>query len=88
MKITRLSGPDVRLELSANDWQLYGLEGRDRAAAELNTGMEERIKNAPTRLDFQLGDLLHQFSAYGASDTEGFWTVQDILDKVYGKADY
>lgn len=73
----------LTLNLSADDWQLYGLEGREEVAQQLNRELEERINKAETRREFKHGDLLSKHSDFGASDSEGFAMVEHILNKVY-----
>jgi hypothetical protein len=53
-------------------------------AWSLNREMERRIQNAPTRAQFVHDNLLVGHSGYGAADSEGFWAVEQILDRVYG----
>jgi hypothetical protein len=74
----------VKLNLSADNWQLYGVEGREKAARELNRELEKRINNAATRSEFKWEGLLTPYSEYGASDSEGYHMVEHILNKVYG----
>ena len=73
----------ITLNLSADDWQLYNIAGRERVAQELNRELEERLNKATTRSEFHYGDLLSKHSQYGASDSEGFAMVEHILNKVY-----
>jgi hypothetical protein len=85
MSVTFKTGPNVTLNYSADDWQLYDMPGRDNIASKLNHGMEVRIHVAPTRRDFKLGNLLDTYAVYGARDSEGFHMVEHILDRVYGE---
>ena len=73
----------VTLNLSANDWQLYGLPGREQAAQGLNRELASLINNGATRNEIYQSDLLSKYSDYGASDSEGFAMVEHILNKVY-----
>lgn len=77
----------LTLNLSADDWQLYGLEGREEIAQKLNRELEERINKAASRSEFSYGDLLSKYSDYGASDSEGFAMVEYLLSKVYRQRD-
>ena len=92
MKVTLLKGPTVRLQVDADEWQLYNGETleqdqeRDVAAEDLNRGMEELIAACPDRVNFkwkELDQLLKSKSSWGASDSEGYRTAWSIIDKAY-----
>ena len=91
MKIQYHNGPAVSLNFDADDWQLYNAEDdveimeRDFVAMDLNHELEQRILHAPTRAQFQLGDMLEKHSNWGAADTEGRAHVNFVLDNVYGQ---
>lgn len=93
MKIQYHKGPAVSLNFDADDWQLYIAEDdveimeRDFVAMDLNHELEQRILAAPTRAQFQLGDMLAKHSSWGAADTKGCAHVQFILDEIYGQED-
>ena len=101
MSVSFLSGPDVKVDASANDWELFSdfddsdpklysdAVSRESIAAALNAGLAELIKAAPNRKAFKWSAadaLLGKFSEYGAADSEGYRMVEAILDKVYGES--
>lgn len=67
----------VKLNLTADDWQLYNIAGRNVAARGLNSAVSKKLA---------AGDLtgwysvLSKYRKWGASDTEGYMTVHKILD--------
>lgn len=63
----------LRIALTADDWQLYDKPGRQSAALELNKRVEAAINAAPgANAAYDLGECeLAKFAAYGAHDTEG-----------------
>lgn len=67
----------VKLNLSADHWQLYHIEGRDEVALELNREIELYL--ADGKID-RLHEVLDRFSKFGASDSEGYRTVEHILE--------
>jgi hypothetical protein len=77
----------VELNLSADDWSLYGMKGREEIAKKLNRELEERINKATSRSEFEYGNLLSQYSDYGASDSEGFQMVEHVLNKVFDRSE-
>jgi hypothetical protein len=67
---------DVTLGLTAEDWSLYDLPGRDLVAQALNQGVEQKLREG------NLGDLykvLRPFAAWGAADSEGYAAIAQIL---------
>lgn len=93
MKIDILKGPTVTISASPDEWQLYDADeleqeqDRDFVTDALNKGLEQIIARAPTRREISYKDidlLLSGYSAWGASDSEGYHMVDRILDKVYG----
>lgn len=72
---------ECKLNLTADHWQLYNLEGREDerelVAAQLNRAVESRL--AAGNLE-GLPDVLYQYREWGASDTEGYATLEHILE--------
>ena len=69
----------VKLGLTADDWQLYNLPGRDRAAKGLNRAVERKLARGEIN---SLTQVLYPYSKWGAADTEGFHTLERILDQL------
>lgn len=77
------------INLTADDWQLYDLPGRDAVASELNKALEEFIAANPTKDSAykNMGKFekeMWKHSKFGAADSEGYHTFEDVLDEVYG----
>lgn len=71
---------EVRLNLTADDWQLYSdLAGRDKAAEGLNRGIE-RLLAAGNPEAYET--VLRQYGKWGAMDSEGYYVVEQIYDRV------
>lgn len=74
----------VSLSLSADDWALYSLPGRDEAAELLNREIEAMLAEgaAPGRIVAVLSRPA--FSRFGASDTEPRGVLFDIIRAATG----
>jgi hypothetical protein len=77
--------PIVALTLTADDWQLYDLEGRDTVALRLNRLVEESINEAHTMSDAIKGinEALVYFRHFGANDSEGVAVARWIMQRAY-----
>lgn len=74
----------VSLSLTADDWALYNIEGRDDVAICLNQAVSVALtwSDKPVaRVKIQ--KALEEYSKWGAADTEGYVTVQQIWDLFY-----
>ena len=69
----------VKLSLTADDWQLYNLPGRDRAAKGLNRAVERKLAKGEIN---SMGEVLYPFSKWGAADSEGYHTLYSILERL------
>lgn len=69
----------VKLGLTADDWQLYSIPGRDRAAKGLNRAVERKLAKGEIHT---LPEVLHPYEKWGATDSEGYDTLFRILDKL------
>lgn len=71
---------EARLNLTADDWQLYhDMEGRDKAAEGLNRGIELLLaEGKPEAYE----TVLREYRKWGATDSEGYHTVARIYDEV------
>lgn len=86
-KIEVISNPQVRLFLTADDWQLYsgtGYEGRDHVAEVLNCDIAKVINDTDGRKMDRCANVLGQWSHYGAADTEGYDMLRTIFSTVFG----
>lgn len=94
--VTVIRNPSIKLELTADDWQLYSGEDypyRDSVTVSLNRGVED-ILNTSDNFYSQVEKtkrcyaLLNQYSAYGAADTEGCAVLDAILREFFGPEYY
>lgn len=70
----------VRLSLTADDWQLYSnVSGRNLAARRLNRAVEKKLAKGEIN---SITDVLNDYSKWGASDSEGYSTIYQIMRKL------
>ena len=75
---------NVYLSLTADDWGLYNIEGRDQAALGLNQNVAYALTNfIKGGARKAIEEALEKYSDWGANDTEGHATVQQIWDLFY-----
>jgi hypothetical protein len=82
--------PQVKLEFTADDWQLYDTRGREVAAENLNRRIESIINSAfePRETKYQsCTTALDRWSHYGAADSEGWHMLDFIFRTVYGEGE-
>lgn len=74
----------VSLSLTADDWGLYDIEGRDDVAICLNQAVSVALtwSDKPVARG-KIEKALEEYSKWGAADTEGYDTVQRIWDLFY-----
>lgn len=72
----------LEINLNADDWQLYAIEGREKAAEALNAAVEAQINNALNRSEACLTvyNTLAQFSQWGADDSEGHKVADRLIE--------
>jgi tellurite resistance protein len=76
--------------LTADDWELYNLPGRKMAAHKLNNAIK-RLANATgaTRDSVRQGvtEVMRKHAEVGAFDSEAFWMLEFILNKLFPAAE-
>lgn len=83
----------VEVYLTADQWQLYSNQegdpegGRDMAAKELNIAFAEAVNAGKTDKDIwaAMGPVMKKWSNLGAMDSEGYHTVEDLIEATFGK---
>lgn len=75
IKITKT----LELSLSADEWSLYNIEGRDAAALAINSGVAEALNAGNPRAAHA---VLRSFEDFGAADTEGNVMLLYIVGKM------
>ena len=74
----------VTLSLTADDWGLYNIDGRDDVAIYLNQAVSIALNWSDKPVArVKIEKALEEFSKWGAADTEGYDTVQQIRDLFY-----
>ncbi len=74
----------VSLSLTADDWGLYHIDGRDAAALCLNQAVSVALTWSDKPLArVKIAKALEEYSKWGSNDTEGHATVRQILDLFY-----
>lgn len=80
---------ECKLNLTADHWQLYNLEGReaerDKVAVALNRSVEKRLAEGKLK---DIASVLYLFREWGAADTEGYDTLAHILELCNIDADH
>jgi hypothetical protein len=81
--------PQVKLTLTADDWQLYGCERRDIAARTMNQQIADAIHCAGSRSRayMECQRILKRWEEFGAADTEGWAMLDYIFCTVYGEGE-
>lgn len=69
----------AKINLTADDWQLYNLPGRDAAARRINRAIERKLAKGEIN---SLYEALAPCSKWGATDTEGFMAIAWILERM------
>lgn len=74
----------IYLSLTADEWALYHIDGRDDAALGLNQAVSVALNNfyKGTAIG-KIEEALEKYSDWGANDTEGHATVRQILGLFY-----
>ena len=84
--------PQVKLEFTADDWQLYdgeGYERRDIAARTMNQQIADAIHCAGSRSRayMECQRILQRWDEFGAADSEGWQMLDFIFRTVYGEGE-
>jgi len=74
----------IYLSLTADEWALYHIDGRDDAADGLNKAVSVALNNFYKGVAIgKIEEALGEYSYWGANDTEGHVVVRQILDLFY-----
>lgn len=69
----------AKINLTADDWQLYSIPGRDTAARRINRAMERKLAKGELR---SLTDILLPYAKWGACDSEGYHAIYEVLRRL------
>ena len=74
----------IHLSLTADEWALYNIDGRDAAADGLNKAVSVALnKFYKITAIVKIEEALAEYNHWGANDTEGHVVVRQILDLFY-----
>ena len=75
----------IALSLTADDWELYHIDGREDAANCLNQAVAVALNRSvlKSQAKTKIEAALNEYRQWGADDTEGHATVQRIWDLFY-----
>ena len=74
----------VTLSLTADDWGLYHIDGREQTASNLNQAVSVALNSFnQVASRKKIEEALDKYRKWGAADTEGYDTVQQIRDLFY-----
>lgn len=78
-----------KVALTADQWALYDIEGRDEAAHELNKLAEEALNTCDAECDMaQLISLAQvKYRRFGAADSEGYAVMYELLNVAFPKGE-
>lgn len=77
----------VEVIASADDWGLYDIADREATAQYLNEYFERCVESGLTSggtFAAMERVMLTSYAVYGAADTEGYNTLDKLLDMAYG----
>jgi hypothetical protein len=82
----------IKLDYTADEWELYDVYGRDCAAREINKRIEATLNAHPDPEQRTIAErvclgVLDDWKLYGATDTEGRATLRFIFDKFYRQSE-
>ena len=75
---------EAEINLKADHWELYHMPGRDQAAEQLNRALEQHLRTTGLA---GVEQVLRPFSAFGATDSEGYNTLAWVLQQLGIDAD-
>jgi len=77
----------IKCEMSADQWELYSIPGRNQVAKRLNSGMNRAVNTSKDWNEaYEKGEkMLFKFSDHGAADSEGISMLVNILNEAFGE---
>jgi hypothetical protein len=73
------------LQMSADDWELYDMDGREEAAIAITKTLEQALNEGLPRHEV-LGKVLpvmDKYMEFGATDSEGYRTLEYVLERAF-----
>lgn len=72
----------VKLNLTADDWQLYSIPGREAAARGINRRLEKELRDCTGDWYERCYAALEPATKFGACDTEGGYVLNRIVEEI------
>jgi hypothetical protein len=71
--------------LTADDWQLYDMDGVEEVAKSLNTSLAYAVdlNNGREYVETFMGVAMRRYDMFGAFDTEPRYVLQALLNVIY-----
>lgn len=87
--VTITHTPTISLALTADQWALYHISGRDQCAHRLNRDVAQAINEALGAAEAReaVGGVLDSECEFGADDTEGRYVMEKLLSLAYPHQD-
>lgn len=78
-----------KVALTADQWALYDIEGRDAAAHALNQWAEDALNTCTTEGEAAQVIALAQdrYRSFGAADSEGYAVMYELLNVAFPKGE-
>ncbi len=77
----------AEINLSAREWQLYSMDGDDKAAATLNARLAAAIGNAQSAAQAfrAFAPTMASLSNFGAADSEPIWVARKLCSMAFNE---
>jgi hypothetical protein len=74
-----------KLDISADDWELYDKPGRDLAARTLTLCLEEALNKglSKSKVEDEMILAFRHYRDFGADDSEGYRMLEHVLGKAF-----
>jgi hypothetical protein len=77
----------VKVNMTAEDWELYTMPGAKAAAQKLNRAFAACVRKGMSRNETETAmyTTMRALGNYGAADSEPYYHLRCLLTKVYGE---
>lgn len=76
----------VSVKFTADQWELFDDDGRDAAAAALNSALEAAVNaenSTPASVYAAMQPVQHQYAELGADDGEAGWLIDKVAQLTF-----
>lgn len=84
----RVEYKDVKVNVSASEWELFSMKGDNKVANSLNKAVEKAVLKHGDNIEAVFNDVrevMSKYSDYGASDSEPEDRLAQVLSEIYDK---